>query len=74
MPDTVLLIVFGILSGLGLAVGAVGFGLAIKHSKKPEGEVKMALWAIMGLAGLVLAGMSWAYFLLPILWNHLFGR
>jgi len=74
MPDTVLLIVFGILSGLGLAVGAVGFGLAIKHAKKPEGEIKMALWAILGLAGLVLAGMSWAYFLLPILWNHLFGR
>ena len=74
MPDNILLIAFGILSALGLAVGVTGFGLALKHSKKTEGEVKMAGWAVLGLAGLVIAGMSWAYFLLPILWNHLFGR
>jgi hypothetical protein len=74
MPDNILLIVFGILSALGLAVGITGFWLALKNSKKPEGEIKMAGWAVLGLAGLVLAGMSWAYFLLPILWNHLFGK
>lgn len=74
MPDNILLIAFGILSALGLAVGITGFGLALKYSEKPEGELKMAGWAVMGLAGLVIAGMSWAYFLIPILWNHLFGR
>lgn len=74
MPDNILLIVFGILSALGLAIGIMGFGLALKYSRKSEEEIKMAGWAVLGLAGLVIAGMSWAYFLLPILWNHLFGR
>lgn len=74
MSDNILLIVFGILSAFGLAIGIMGFGLALKYSRKSEEEIKMAGWAVMGLAGLVIAGMSWAYFLLPILWNHLFGR
>jgi len=74
MPDNLLLIVFGIISALGLVIGVTGFGLALKYSKTPEAEIRMAGWAVVGLAGLVLAGMSWAYFLLPILWNHLFGR
>lgn len=74
MPDNILLIVFGIVSALGLAVGITGFSLALKYSKRSDGELKMAGWAVLGLAGLVLAGMSWAYFLLPILWNHLFGK
>ena len=74
MPDNLLLIVFGILSALGLVVGVTGFGPVLKYSKKPDGESKMAGWAALGLAGLVIAGMSWAYFLLPTLWYHLFGR
>lgn len=74
MPDRILIIVFGTLSAIGLLVGGLGFGMAVKHAKKQEGELKMALWAFVGLAGLVLAGMSWAYFLFPILISHLFGR
>lgn len=72
MPDNILLIVFGILSAIGLLLGVVSFGLAMKHAKKPDGELKMALWAIAGLGGLVLAGMSWAYFLIPIIINKVF--
>jgi len=72
MPDNFLLILFGILSTVGLAFGIVSFTLAMKYAKKPEGELKMALWAIAGMGGLVLAGMSWAYFLIPILINKLF--
>jgi hypothetical protein len=32
----------------------------------------MVFWAVIALAGLTFAGMSWAYFLIPILANRLF--
>ncbi|GJQ19842.1 MAG: hypothetical protein HBSIN02_01970 [Bacteroidia bacterium] len=72
IPDNFLLAVFGVVSLLGLAAGVAGFALAIKYAKKPDGEIRMAIWAFVGLAGLVASGMSWAYFLLPILINKLF--
>ncbi len=72
MPDNFLLIFFGILSTLGLAVGILGVYLAVKAAKKSDGEVKMALWSVVALAGFTLAGMSWAYFLIPIIINRLF--
>lgn len=72
MPDSLLLIVFGVLCLAGLAGGVTGFSLAVKYAKKPDDEIRMALWAIAGLGGLVLAGMSAAYFLIPILINRLF--
>jgi hypothetical protein len=46
--------------------------MAVKQAKKPDGELKMAIWAILGMAGLVFAGMSSAYFLIPILINKFF--
>ena len=72
MPDNILLIIFGILSTLSLIAGGFAFTMALKHAKKPDGELKMAFWAILGLAGLVFAGMSWAYFLIPIFINRFF--
>ena len=73
MPDNLLIVVFGVLSAVGIVMRLAGFALAVRHAKKKNGELKMALWSFVGLAGLVLAGMSWAYFLFPILLNHLFG-
>jgi hypothetical protein len=32
----------------------------------------MVFWAVVALAGFTFAGMSWAYFLIPILINRLF--
>lgn len=72
MPDNFLLIFFGILSTLSLIAGGFAFATAVKHAKKPEGELKMAIWAILGMAALVFAGMCWAYFLIPILINQIF--
>ncbi len=46
---------------------------AVKNAKKPEGELRMALWSFGALAGVVFAGMCWAYFLIPIILNNLFG-
>ena len=72
MPDNILLIVFGVLSTLALVVAGFGLYLAVKNAKKKDGEIKMALWSFVALAGFVFAGMCWAYFLIPILINHLF--
>jgi uncharacterized membrane protein YozB (DUF420 family) len=72
MPDKILLIVFGILSTLSLVMAGFALYFAVKNAKKKEGEVKMALWSFVALAGFVFAGMCWAYFLIPILVNHLF--
>lgn len=72
IPDNLLLAVFGVLSFLGLVAGVAGFALALKYAKKPDGEIRMAFWAFVGLGGLVVAGMSWAYFLVPILVNKFF--
>jgi heme/copper-type cytochrome/quinol oxidase subunit 3 len=72
MPDNLLLIVFGILSTIGLLVGGIAIYLAMQSAKKKEGELMMAFWAFVALAGLTFAGMSWAYFIMPILVNRLF--
>lgn len=71
MPDNILLIVFGILSTLSLAIAGMAMYFAVKNSKKKDGEIKMALWSFVALAGFVFAGMCWAYFLIPIIINHL---
>lgn len=72
MPDNLLLIVFGILTTMGIAFGGLSLYFAIQQAKKKDGEIKMALWSFGALAGLVLAGMSMAYFIIPILLHHLF--
>ena len=72
MPDKLLLIVFGILSTLALVIGCLAIYLALKNARKKDGELMMVFWAVVALAGLTFAGMSWAYFLIPILINRLF--
>lgn len=44
----------------------------MKNARKPEGELKMALWSFGILGGLVFSGMCFAYFIIPILINHWF--
>ena len=72
MPDRILVIVFGALTAIALAVGALGVFFAVRSAKKKDAELRMAAWSIVALAGLTFAGMCTAYFLLPILANHLF--
>jgi TRAP-type uncharacterized transport system fused permease subunit len=72
MPDKLLLIIFGILSTTALLVGCLGVYLALKSARKKDGELMMVFWAVVALAGFTFAGMSWAYFLIPILANRLF--
>ena len=72
MPDNILFTVFGILSLIALVVGGIGIYFAIQNAKKKDGELKMAFWSVLALAGLTFAGMCWAYFLIPIIAHHLF--
>ena len=72
MPDKLLLIIFGILSTIALLVGCLAVYLALKSARKKDGELMMVFWAVVALAGFTFAGMSWAYFLIPILINRLF--
>jgi len=74
LPDNMLLIVFGTLSAGGVLFAAICLVFAVKNAKKPEGELKMAFWSFGALAGLVFAGMSFAYFVVPILINHWFNK
>jgi heme/copper-type cytochrome/quinol oxidase subunit 3 len=72
MPDNLLLIVFGILSTIGLLVGGIAIYLAMRSAKRTDGELMMVFWACVALIGLTFAGMCWAYFIIPILANRLF--
>lgn len=72
MPDNILLIVFGTLTFISLAFGGMCLYFAVQNAKKPDSEIKMAFWSFGALAGLVFAGMCSAYFLIPIIANHLF--
>ncbi len=72
MPDSILLIVFGTLSAVALLVGGLAIYFAMQNARKKDAELKMVFWAVVALAGLTFAGMSWAYFIIPILANRLF--
>jgi hypothetical protein len=60
-------------TALGVVFAVLCLYFAMKNAKKPEGELRMAFWSFGALAGLVLAGMSFAYFIIPILINHWFS-
>jgi heme/copper-type cytochrome/quinol oxidase subunit 3 len=71
MPDNILLIVFGTLSLLAIAIGGLAISLAMKNARKNGSELRMLFWAFLALAGLSFGGMCLAYFVIPILLNHL---
>jgi hypothetical protein len=72
MPDSFLLIVFGILFSISLVVGGIAIYLAMRSAKRQDGELMMAFWSVVALAGFTIAGMSLAYFIIPILSNRYF--
>ncbi len=72
MPDNILLIVFGSLTLFGLLIGALAIYFAVQNAKKKDGELKMAFWSFVALGGLTFAGMSLAYFIIPIISNRWF--
>ena len=67
--DLILLAVFGFITVAGLAASGFCFRRSLKVASERDGDVKMFFWAVGGLLGLILAGMSSAYILLPILFH-----
>lgn len=65
--DLVLLLAFGGLTLLGLAGAFLSFRQAMRVSGEQDGDLKMFLWAVVSMIGLILAGVSAAYILLPII-------
>ena len=65
--DLILLIGFGALSVVGLLAAVLCFRKALRVSNQKDGDFKMFLWAVGSLFGMIIAGMSTAYILLPII-------
>jgi ABC-type multidrug transport system permease subunit len=68
--DLVLAIVFGTIFCLALAGSILLFRNALKVSGQKDGDLKMFLWAAGSMICLMIAGMSAAYILIPILIGH----
>ena len=67
--DLVLFLVFGTITLLGLALSVLCFRSALRVSGKKDGDLQMFLWAFGSMIGLIIAGMSAAYIVLPILFH-----
>ncbi|MBN1398167.1 MAG: hypothetical protein JXA06_09085 [Bacteroidetes bacterium] len=72
MSDSLLLIVFGTISSVCFVIGSIAIYLALKNAKREDSELMMAFWSVVALAGFTFAGMSLAYFIIPILSNRYF--
>jgi hypothetical protein len=72
MPDSLIFTIMLPLSLIALIVGGLGVYFAVQNAKKNENELKMAFWSVIALGGLTFGGMCWAYFIIPIIANHLF--
>lgn len=71
MPDQIVFAVFLTLSILSLAFGIIAGYFAYRNSHKMENELKMVFWGIGAIAGFVFGGLCWAWFLIPIILNHI---
>jgi hypothetical protein len=68
--DKILFWFFLSLSVIGLGWSAFAFYKALKSVDYKDDGIRMVLWAFSGLLGLILAGMSIAYILLPIIFHY----
>ena len=67
--DLALFLVFGLVCLIGLAGTVVCFRRALRVAGARDGDIKMFFWAFGGMICLIMAGMSAAYILLPILFH-----
>ena len=65
----ILFLVFGLVCALGITGTALCFRRALAVANAKDGDVKMFFWAFGAMICLIMAGMSAAYFLLPILFH-----
>jgi hypothetical protein len=67
--DLILFAAFGSVTVLSLAGAVLTFRQALRVSGEKDGDLKMFLWAFGSMVCLIIAGMSAAYILLPILFH-----
>jgi hypothetical protein len=68
--DLILTIIFSTVSLLASFWTVYCMRKALRVSGERDGDLKMFLWAVGSLIGLIIAGMSAAYILLPIFFNY----
>jgi hypothetical protein len=69
--DLVLTLVFGSLAFISLGGAIFCFRKAMRVSGERDGDLKMFLWAVGSMVGLIIGGMSAAYILLPIFFHNI---
>ena len=67
--DLILFAAFGSIALLSLAGALLTFRQALRVSGERDGDLKMFFWAAGTMICLIIAGMSAAYILLPILFH-----
>ncbi len=68
--DLILFLIFGFFCLSGLLGTVVCFRMALRVAGARDGDLKMFFWAFGAMICLIIAGMSAAYFLLPILFHR----
>lgn len=65
--DIILLLAFGVTALLALLTAVLCFRMALRVSNQKDGDLKMFFWALGSFVALIVAGMSTAYIVLPII-------
>ncbi|MGA9118142.1 MAG: hypothetical protein WB699_02150 [Bacteroidota bacterium] len=68
--DLVLFLVFAPLFLLGSAGVVLCFRKSLRVAGERDGDLKMFFWAFGGMICLIVAGMSAAYFLIPLIFHR----
>jgi hypothetical protein len=65
--DFILSVVFGTVSAIAFSFAVWCFRRALRVSGDRDGDLKMFVWAMGSMLGLIVSGMSAGYILLPII-------
>jgi len=68
--DLILLVAFSSIALLASAGAVFAFRRALRVAGERDGDLKMFFWAAGSMLCLIIAGMSAAYILLPILFHR----
>ena len=68
--DRILFFVFAPLFVLGTTGVVLCFRNSLRVANKKDGDLKMFFWAFGGMICLIVAGMSAAYFLIPLIFHR----
>jgi hypothetical protein len=67
--DRILFLLFSALTAIGVLCFLLCSRAALRAARERDRELKMVFWAVGAMIGFIIAGVSSAYILLPILLN-----